>query len=266
MNPRRAAGAARRRLRAVRDRRFERRLAGRRLLRAFARRYPEARFVEVGANAADHHDLLREHVVRRRWRGIMVEPVPYVFERLRRNYGHLGRIELENVAIARADGTLPFYHLAEAGAGDADGLPHWYDGIGSFSRETVLRHADQIPDIERRLVCTEVPCLTFDSLLARHGLEQIDLLLLDTEGFDYEILRDVDLERYRPRVVVFEHFHLSDDERAQAREQLSAAGYETLEEHFDTFCLDTRPADGLSRLWTRLEPRLRAVTVDDQAL
>jgi FkbM family methyltransferase len=250
----------------MRDRRFERRLAGRRLLRAFARSYPDARFVEVGANAGDHHDLLREHVLRRRWTGVMVEPVPYVFERLRRNYGDLGRVELENVAIAGSDGTLPFYHLAEAGPGDAEGLPHWYDGIGSFSRETVLSHADLIADIERRLVCTEVPCLTFDSLLARHGLDGIDLLLIDTEGYDYEILRDVDLARYRPRVVVFEHFHLSDEDRAAAREQLAAAGYETLEEHFDTFALDVRREDSLTRLWGRLEPRLRAVTVDDQSL
>ena len=266
MRPRRAARAVRHRWRAMRDRRFERRLAGRRLLRAFARAYPEARFVEVGANAGDHHDLLREHVLRRRWRGIMVEPVPYVFERLRRNYEGLGRIALENVAIADTDGTLPFYHLAEAGPGEDGGLPHWYDGIGSFSRDTVLGHAEHIPDIEKRLVCTEVPCLTFDSLLARHGLDRIDLVLIDTEGHDYEILRDVDLARYRPRVVVFEHFHLSDDERAAAREQLAAAGYETLEEHFDTFSLDVRPDDALTRLWGRLEPRLRAVTVDDQSL
>ena len=43
-------------------------------------------------------------------------------------------------------------------------LPDWYDGIGSFSRDAVLGHAAHIPDIESRIVSSEVPALTFESL------------------------------------------------------------------------------------------------------
>ena len=70
------------------------------LLRAFADAYPHAFFVEIGSNDGEQHDHLRPFILSRPWRGIMVEPVPYVFERLRRNYESQGRIELENVAVA----------------------------------------------------------------------------------------------------------------------------------------------------------------------
>jgi hypothetical protein len=105
-----------------------------------------------------------------------------------------------------------------------------------------------------------VPCLTFASLLAAHGLERVDLLLTDTEGHDWEILRSIDLAAHHPRVVVYEHYHLAVDDRADCRSHLRAHGYALLEEGFDTFCLDTAPADALSDLWPRLRPATPAVS------
>jgi FkbM family methyltransferase len=89
-------------------------MAGPRLIAAFADAFPDALFVEVGSNDGRKHDHLRAHIEERGWRGVMVEPVPYVFERLRRNYGDNGRVRLENVAVAGHDGRMPFWHLAEA--------------------------------------------------------------------------------------------------------------------------------------------------------
>jgi len=238
----------------------QRRLAGNRLLRAFAREYPEAFFVEVGANDGEAEDQLRPHILKHRWRGIMVEPVPWIFERLRANYGHLERVELANVAIADHDGTLPFYHLAEAAEGEP--LPGWYHTIGSFSRDAVLGNARQISDIERRLVETEVPTLTFDSLLARHGAPRVDLVLTDTEGHDWEIIRSIDLATHRPRLVVYEHYHLPVATRDQRTAHMADAGYDTLEEGFDTFCL-RRGDDRLDRAFAGLEPFVGGVYAEE---
>ena len=44
----------------------------------------------------------------------MVEPVPYVFERLRGNYAGVDRVTLENAAVGATDGDLPFYYLVDA--------------------------------------------------------------------------------------------------------------------------------------------------------
>lgn len=249
--------------RAAAHRRLRRRLAGPRLLAAFARAYPEAFFVEIGSNDGEQHDHLRPLIVSQQWRGIMVEPVPYVFERLARNYGGLDRVVLENAVIADHDGELPFFHLREAAAGDRERLPDWYDGIGSLSRDFVLNHRDRIPDIDRRLTTTQVPALTFDSLCRRHSVDHLDLLLVDAEGHDWEILRRIDLARWRPRVVIYEHYHLTSADRRASRARFRDQGYELIEEGFDTFCLRSEPADELTGTWRRTRPAVPAVTAGE---
>jgi FkbM family methyltransferase len=247
---------------AWRHRRFQRRLAAPRLLRAFADAYADAFFVEIGSNDGEQHDHLRPFILGRAWRGIMVEPVPHVFERLQRNYGAIGRVTLENAAIADRDGTIPFFYPVPEP--DLTGLPDWYDGIGSLAREAVVGHARHIPDIEARVVRDEVECLTYASLCARHGIARVDLLVIDTEGHDREILRTLDLSGERPRLIVYEHFHLSPADRGAAREQLERAGYETLEEGFDTFALDPLD-DALTATFRGLTPGVRGVSKDDEA-
>lgn len=239
-------------------------LAGPALLEAFAAAHPRAVFVEIGANDGKQHDFLRPHILAREWRGVMVEPVPYVFERLRRNYGDIDRVALENLAIADRDGTAPFYHLAEADGHEREQLPSWYDGIGSFSREAVLGHSAKIADLPRRLVQREVPTLTFATLCERHDLDRVDLLLIDAEGYDHELLRQIDLDAAGVRLLIYEHFHLSPADRAACRHQVQAAGYETMEEGFDTFCLRATVGDSLSSGWRDLRPGVPALYVEDE--
>jgi FkbM family methyltransferase len=251
-------------LQRVRTWRLERRLAGPRLLTAFADANPRATFVEVGANDGEQHDHLRPFILGRDWTGVMVEPVPYVFERLSRNYAGVERVALENAAVGDRDGTLPFYHLVDAREDERAALPDWYDGIGSFSREALLSHAEHIPDIESRMVCAQVPVLTLESLCRRHGIERLDLLVIDAEGYDWEIVRAIDFEARRPQLLVYEHYHLRPDERSASAAHLRERGYETMEEGFDTFCLGTAAPEPLRAAWRELRPAVAGVSKHDE--
>jgi FkbM family methyltransferase len=251
-------------LAAIRHRRLHRRLAAPKLLSAFADACPEAVFVEIGANDGLQHDHLRPFILSRRWRGVMVEPQPHVFARLERNYAAVERVALENAAIADHDGTVRFFYPAAPDDDELEGLPDWYDGIGSLSREAVLSHANHIPQLERRLVDAEVRSLTYASLCSRHGLDEVDLLLIDTEGSDWEILRGIDFGDRPPRLLIYEHFHLASPDRRECREHMESLGYRTMEEGFDTFCLQPRD-DSLTRLWSRLRPGVAGVSAHDSA-
>ena len=221
---------------------------------AFARLYPEATFVQVGAHDGTQLDPLQDEILARSWRGVMVEPVPYVFERLHANYATNDRLILENVAIADFDGEQEFHHLRQA-AGESDDVWKWYDALGSFRRDVVLSHRELIPDIEDRIVTTVVPCLTFDSLCEKHGITHIDVIQTDTEGYDYEVLRNIDLGRYEPHLVMFENLHLDPETKAAALALLDTHGYEHISDGMDTLGVrgDTlqRHAD-LARLWRTL--------------
>src|SRR5262249_14326354 len=157
--------------------------------------YPRAFFIEIGSNDGEQHDHLRPFILAGDWRGIMVEPVPYIFERLQRSYGRRSdRIALVNAAVAEEGGRLPFFHVRDASAEERALLPDWYDGIGSFSRDAVLAHVTDIADIDERIVRAEVTALTFESLCSRHGVDEVDLLVIDTEGYDWRILAGIDLD------------------------------------------------------------------------
>ena len=64
----------------------------------------------------------------------------------------------------------------------------------------------------------EVPGISFQDLLAQQNLTDIHILHIDAEGYDWEILRQLDLEKIKPRLILFEHDHLSDADRMSARQ------------------------------------------------
>jgi FkbM family methyltransferase len=241
--------------------RLKRRLAGPKLLRAFAAEFPSAFFIEIGSNDGEYGDPLRPLILSRQWSGVMVEPVPHVFERLRANYAALDRIAFENAAITDHDGEVPFYHLSEAEPSEP--VPEWYDAIGSVSRAVVRGSADEILDLDRRLVSTTVPSMTFESLCRKHHVRELDLLLIDTEGYDHELLRQIDLSVRRPTLLIYEHFHLLADQRADCQDLVRGAGYELMEEGFDTYCILATASERLKRAWRGLRPAVPGLSVHE---
>lgn len=235
------------------------------ILERFAELRPQAFFVQIGSHDGQQQDPLRTIVLSHEWSGIMVEPVPYVFARLKRHYGHLTRLTLENVAVGPEDGSRSFYHLRDTTDAGRPGLPIWFDALGTLDRDVLLAHRRFIPDIEERVVEIQVPCVTFDSLARRNGVERIDVLHTDTEGSDLEILRSVPFDRFRPTLVVFESVHLPPPAREVAADLMQQVDYECFEYGLDIWCfnrstLPKREADDMGGLWRWLTDPARGET------
>jgi FkbM family methyltransferase len=247
----------RRRLREYRAARIMRKPLGEQLLAKFAEAYPSAFFVQIGSNDGVKLDPLRQHILNGGWHGILVEPLPDVFTQLMANYASCAdRLIFENVAIADRDGVMPFFHLAPVADYRAEGLPYWYDALGSFQREIVAVHVSAIPDIERRIVQRDVQAITFATLCRRHDVTALDLLHTDTEGYDFELLKHVDFNAFRPRLVIFEHVHIKLEDQPAAVAYMEGHGYECVRDGMDTWCLNVRDVGRrdrrLLRLWRRL--------------
>jgi len=50
--------------------------------------------------------------------------------------------------------------------------------------------------------------------------------MIDTEGYDYEVLKQIDFQRFRPSLVIYERVHLSDAAKKASVDMLNKAGYD----------------------------------------
>ena len=175
---------------------------------------PELTLLQIGANTGKgKHDLF-DHITKFKIRSVLVEPQPDVFKMLRDNYADLPHVACENVALAREEGGRKIYRLSEL-ADQFDAQQRGFGtGIASFSREHVWDY--------------------FVNHCTPEGLRQdqdkivvaFDVLVVDTEGFDFEILKMVQIDDHRPSLVKFEHRHLSRHDRRAAWEHLRVRGFQ----------------------------------------
>ncbi len=102
----------------------------------------------------------------------------------------------------------------------------------------------------------DVSAVTFDTLCRRHGVDALDVLHIDTEGYDFELLKNIDFGRFHPRLVIFEHAHLKPEDQPTAIAYMERHGYETLRDGMDTLCLNVRNIRRrerpLLKLWRQL--------------
>lgn len=105
----------------------------------------------------------------------------------------------------------------------------WTAGIGSMDREHLLKLGIDTQDV----LATEVPCRSLMSLVAEHGFEQLDYLQVDTEGFDDEILQQIDFNVLLPQMIKFEVLHLKPARKSHLLQLLRKAGYRLLDDRRD---------------------------------
>lgn len=186
------------------------------------RRYADARAgqpvacLQIGANDGAINDPVHPFLRDYAWRGLLVEPLSDVFaHQLARTYAGNPRVTLVNRAIAPAEGVLTLHRLAFS-------RERWATGLTSACRTTIekhiasgyirrqaAKHGTPLPADERDWIeATSVQTTTVAALLAAHDFPSYDVLCVDTEGFDFEVLKLADLSRHRPDLVIYESKHL----------------------------------------------------------
>jgi hypothetical protein len=64
-----------------------------------------------------------------------------------------------------------------------------------------------------------------ESALQTAGLSHVDILQIDAEGYDWAIIRSINFERLRPRILRFEYRNLSPRDADQCLDLLASHGY-----------------------------------------
>ncbi|MFC3067771.1 FkbM family methyltransferase [Phenylobacterium soli] len=215
-------------------------------IKALLARNPNPFFVQVGGYDGVSFDPLRPHVVASNLSGVIVEPVPGYFAKLQALYAGSDRVTPINCAISEEDGERVIWRFKPE-AVESGMLPPHFGGISSFLMEDLLAETGVLgrssPNAETtailRTLVEPVPVQsrTMTSLLAELGVERVDILQVDTEGYDYRILQLFDFARFRPAVVHYEHQHLQPPDRAAAEQLLRSHGYSLSFDSYDTLAV-----------------------------
>ncbi len=187
-------------------------------------------FVQVGANDGIADDPIREMAVRLCWRGVLIEPQRAVFERLQQNYLGYENLVFKNVAISPQACTKTLYTIDD----QKKELPEGSSGWASFDKEILLKRKRWTENIEDYILEEEVACIPFSTLIDQLHITKIDLLQIDTEGFDFEVIKIVEFEKMKPTIIHYEHQHLSPNDRDAYLKFLIGHGYRIAPERNDT--------------------------------
>ncbi len=190
------------------------------LIKAALYDHHELFLLQVGAYDGTSFDPVHQIIQRYPIHAILVEPNRAVFTRLQTNYTSNSKVLLENIAIAESDGLRDFFVVAEDAAS-----PDWLEGCSSLQKETILSHKPYFPDVEQYIRTEKIICMTVASLLSRHKIERLDLLILDTEGYDANIIRSIDFNIIRPTIIYYEHCHLEQEINSDLMGFLTGFGY-----------------------------------------
>jgi len=200
------------------------------MLDSLSRAKRKVSFVQIGAHDGKRWDLIHDFIKRDGWSGLFVEPLPKYFEALQENYRGRPGLRFERAAIADLDGAIPIYFLDTLGLE----VPEWLEGTATFSREVLMQHAHVHPDFERRIRSETVPALRLSTLLAKHQIEAATLFLIDTEGYDYFVVRQVLDLAWAPEMIIYEHSLLRPEHRAELERELQQRGYTLQSSECDT--------------------------------
>ena len=137
---------------------------------------------------------------------LLVEPVPHNISAIKENLKEFKNVHLEPVAVASVRETKDFFFVKATSINKLK--KHWASGIGSFNKNHLLNHRTKRFLIEEDDI-DKIPIKTvkFEDLIEKYSITEIDKILIDIEGYEYEILRDMDLKKVRINSILFEYKH-----------------------------------------------------------
>lgn len=199
-------------------------------LEQLANKQEEIKFIQVGANDGISHDNIFPFFKSHKCRGVLVEPLPHFFDRLKLNYADSPSMVPLKIALHPTAKTFDIFSVNPKALHK---YPHWVSGIASFNKDHLFSNG--IP--EGDLISESVPCTSLTQLVKDHDLFGLDYLQIDTEGFDDEIIKMIDFSIIKPKLIKFESVHLSKSQKQATIGLLNAQGYKIIDERRDMLAL-----------------------------
>ena len=140
---------------------------------------------------------------------LFVEPVPHYFNLLKLNAHRLNtEVCFENSPISDKHENI---ELAYLDINSLNNYEYFYKGCSSVieNGEPINKYLKKVDN--KDLVILSCKSLTFNDLCEKWGIEEIEYLQIDCEGYDQRIVNSIDLEKYNIKKLKFETHYLDSD-------------------------------------------------------
>ena len=186
-------------------------------------------FIQIGAADGIRADPIHPFVKRYKWHGIFVEPLADLFQLLKETYRDNKGLLFENVAITDKEETRLISRIPLDLVGQGD-VPRWAFGASTLVPDktlypSLIDHGEMGAILSSIVTQEPVQCISLSTLLSRHNVSSLDVLQIDTEGYDAQILKQLDFSLIRPLLINMEWQWLSSTEQNEITEILNQNGY-----------------------------------------
>jgi len=129
------------------------------------------------------------------WNGICVEPSPDRYKLLSKNRNCI----CEQTALSSYTGTAEFLDISGWGKG-LSGIVDNYCDNHSRRVSQEIRHPDNLGSKK-----IKVPVDTLNNVLAKYNVFEVDFCTIDTEGSEFQILKDFDFDKFKIQIILVEN-------------------------------------------------------------
>jgi FkbM family methyltransferase len=184
------------------------------------------KIVQIGSNDGD--DSVRQFIIENQSNidlVVLVEPIPFILDKLKENYKDFNNVFIENIAISDSE-SKKFTLYYEEGSN--------YE-LSSFKKQ----HLIDCKCIPEKIKSIDVDCLTINQLFEKYSIDTLDYLHIDTEGLDVYIISSIDFNKFKINNIIFESVH------ADGTQQMGINYTETIE-YLQKLGYDLSQIDGMN--------------------
>jgi len=189
--------------------------------------------LQIGANDGITHDPIHKFIKRDKWQAVLLEPQKDVFEKLLQPlYANDKNVTTINAALGAQDGFQNIYRIAFSNARWATGLTSFNKAVlekafqnGHIAKQAKKEGVKIPPNKADQIIENKIKVVSISTLFKQYPLNKIDVLQIDTEGFDFEIIKLFDLNNITPKSIIYENSHLSNEDKLACKKHLISHNY-----------------------------------------
>jgi FkbM family methyltransferase len=212
----------------------------------FGEKIHEFVVLQIGANDGVQDDLIRPLITKYNPKSHLLEPVEQFFKSLSDNYKDYSNVVCHNIAISDTDGlkemsiikydnSMPIWCK---GLSTFDESLNFFSGFGGLGMAQDLRGTHVYNQVSNNKIKINVTTKKLETFLNENQINSIDVFVTDTEGHDFIIFNQLDLNKYSPKIIVMETHQLGEEINNLITDKLLKHGYSIVENSWDLIAIN----------------------------